>query len=64
MRLIYSPISPLLPYERGIQEQLGKYHEFYLAWPGIPNSPRPPYPYVRCSRTTNGYSSSVGHHQR
>ena len=28
MRTIYGPISTLRPYERGIQEQLGKYHRF------------------------------------
>ncbi len=33
MRTIYSPIFILRPYERGIQEKLGKYHRFVL--PGL-----------------------------
>ncbi len=33
MRTIYTPIFTLLPYERGIQEQLGRYHRFVM--PGL-----------------------------
>ena len=33
MRTVYSPIFTLRPYERGIQEKLGKYHAFIL--PGL-----------------------------
>ena len=55
MRTIYGPIFTLRPYERGIQETLGKYSRFVMPGLGISNPARSHHSCARYSRTYDGY---------
>jgi regulator of protease activity HflC (stomatin/prohibitin superfamily) len=62
MRTVYGPIYTLRPFERGIQETLGKYNRFVMPGLGfqIPFIHHPPDP--RHPRAHYGYPPSTGYH--